>query len=531
MSLNLNKVISTIYREYFKESQRTKYFSRFFSTIPKVPFENGLNVAIYAGIPFMYLSPFEILMYHYLKARGCNVKMYVYGPEARCHELVTVANSSDKASFLFENYKRGTKFLKAAGIDFEHITAPDQFRIKELLVEMKNIDEVFTYTLDNIPLGSIVRRAVYRYYKSLSIDDKVDALEVAKCFMKTALENYLFFGSKANEIDLVLMSHGIYSTWEPVLNYAQANEIKAVVYDRAKTASTININFNQPSPDWSFNMAWEEYKTRNLTFAEESRVDAYLGDRELQKKDVYAYNFREKNGNPAAIRKKLGLKMSDKVLVFFTNLVWDAANVDRDEVFEGFDQAIVETAIQFKDQPDVKVLVRTHPAERVLGTNLRFQDMLPSGVGDIQVIDEDLEINSFDIIEMADIGVVHTSTVGLEMAMAGKPVFLLGNTHYKFKNFTLDPTSIHEYFSKLQDLIDGNSDFEEKKAGIQRLARKYFFMMMFLYQHKLPMKYRNNEFEAYEYNSFKDLFDQNEVAKRLVDCMLDPSSTHFINWK
>lgn len=527
----LTEIIRKTDRKYFNETLRTKYFSKFFSNLPKTRSEDGLNVAIYAGIPHMYLSPFEILMYHYLKVKGCNVKVYVYGPEARCHELVTVANSSDKAGFVSGNFKRGTKFLKAAGVEFEHIKAPDPLRIQGLLDELKTIDEVFGFTYDNVPLGPIVRRVVYRYYKSLSIEDKADALEVAKCFMKTALENYLFFGSKADGIDVVLMSHGIYCTWEPVLQYAKANGVKAVVYDRAKTASTINMNFNQPSPDWSFNVAWEEYKDRNLTSDEEARVDAYLGDRELQKNDVFAYNFQAKSGNSAAVREKLGLKMTDKVIVFFTNLVWDAANVDRDEVFERFDQAIVETAIKYKDQPDVKVLVRTHPAERVLGTNLRFQDMLPSGDGNIQVIDEDLEINSFDIIEMADIGVVHTSTVGLEMAMAGKPVFLLGNTHYKFKEFTLDPKSVDEYFSKLQGLIEGDSDFEEKRAGFQKLARKYFFMMMFLYQHKLPMKYGNNEFEAYEYASFKELFDQNEVVRRLVDRILNPNSKHLITWE
>lgn len=519
-------------RNWLSDYRKSIYFRSFYSSSSLISSQNSkTNIVIYAGLPLMYLSPFEILMYHYLKARGCNVTVYVYGPEERCHELITVANSSDKAGFVSRNYKRGTRFLIAAGVKFEHIKAPDPLRIQRLLDDLRTIDDVFGFSYDNVPLGHMVRRVVYRYYKSLSIEGKSDALEVSKCFMKTALENYLFFGSKVDGIDVVLMSHGIYCTWEPVLQYAQVKGVKAVVYDRAKTASTINMNFNQPSPDWSFNVAWEEYKHRNLTFAEEARVDAYLSDRELQKNDVFAYNFQAKNGISVAVREKLGLKMTDKVIIFFTNLVWDAANVDRDEVFEGFDQAIVETAIKYKNHPDVKVLVRTHPAERVLGTNLRFQDMLPFGVGNIQVIDEDLEINSFDVIEMADIGVVHTSTVGLEMAMAGKPVFLLGNTHYKFKNFTIDPNSVDEYFSKLEGLIGGDSDFEQKKAGFQKLARKYFFMMMFLYQHKLPIKYRNNEFEVYEYASFKDLFDQNVVVRRLVDRILDSSSMHLINWE
>ena len=526
----IKKIISTVDKRYFCDYRRMKYFSNFFSRLPDNNCNRGLTVAIYAGIPHMYITPFEILMYHYLKGRGCSVKYYIYGPEERCHELVTTANSGDTAGFIRKNYKRGTKFLKAAGIDFEHIEAPDSTIVQDILDRLTTINDVFTFNYDNVPLGPTVRRVVYRYYKSLAIEDKADSLAVAKCFMKTALENHLFFCSKAKEIDRVLMSHGIYCTWEPVLHGANSQGIKAVVYDRAKTGSTININFNQPSSNWSFNAAWTEYKNRRLTAIEEELVDKYITDRELQKNDVFAYNFQAKTGNSTLIREKFGLKETDKVIVFFTNLVWDAANVDRDEVFEGFDQAIIKTAMRYIDNPGVKILVRTHPAERVLGTNLRFQDMLPRGLLNIQVIEEALEINSFDVIEMADIGVVHTSTIGLEMAMAGKPVFVLGNTHYKCKGFTHDPVSIDEYFSELQKLLNYCSDNNDNRANYQNEARKYFFMMMFLYQQKIPLKYESNEFISYNYKSFMDLYFEDTVMKKIIDCVFDSNSGHFVNW-
>ena len=46
-----------------------------------------------------------------------------------------------------------------------------------------------------------------------------------------------------------------------------------------------------------------------------------------------------------------------------------------------------------------------------------------------------------DLVETAGLGLVYTTTVGLEMAMSGVPVIVIGQTHYRGKGFSLDPDS------------------------------------------------------------------------------------------
>jgi lipid A disaccharide synthetase len=57
----------------------------------------------------------------------------------------------------------------------------------------------------------------------------------------------------------------------------------------------------------------------------------------------------------------------------------------------------------------------------------------------IRVISPEEKTNTYDLIAAADLGLVYTTTVGLEIAMSGVPVIVAGETHYRNKGFTLDP--------------------------------------------------------------------------------------------
>jgi hypothetical protein len=58
-------------------------------------------------------------------------------------------------------------------------------------------------------------------------------------------------------------------------------------------------------------------------------------------------------------------------------------------------------------------------------------------------------VNTYDLVEVADLGLVYTTTVGMEMAMCGVPVIVSGQTHYRGRGFTYDPDSWVSYFKLL----------------------------------------------------------------------------------
>jgi hypothetical protein len=486
---------------------------------------------MYIGIPYMYITPFEILTYFSLKHAGWDVEYVIYDDSVLIHELTTSKyDEIARSAFISNNFKEGINILRSANVKYSFIEKLDQVQRKKI-DNLSSLDEILNFEYQQHALGKIVERVLFRFYKSITIEDQPDVIEKGKLFLDTVLRNYLHSNTllKTGDYDCAMFSHGIYCTWEPVVLMCRQHNVDYICYDRGKTKNTVNINKNQVAPDWSFDDAWNEHIDRTLTDFERNAVDEYLKSRELQQGDIFAYNFKQKEKDLSLLRQKLDIYSGQKVITFFTNLIWDAANVDRDEAFNNFVEAIEYTSKLFSNREDIKILVRTHPAEIVLGTNLKYESLIDSGCSNVFVIDEALQLNSFSILEISDISVTHTSTVGLEMAMTGKPSIILGKTHYKNKGFTFDPGSVDQYKDNLCQLINENTDSSVNKTR-QEISYKYFYMMMFLYQQVLPVEYENNTFSKYSYSSFDELIAKDKSINLLLQVIENKDKSHFIAW-
>jgi hypothetical protein len=530
----MKKIVDKIFNRVLAPIQEKRYLETFFAETKGVKKEGqGTKgrILMYVGIGHMYLTPLEILMYHILIDEGYEVDYLIYDEMVKANEVITksVIETQGKDKFWKNSLRNAHRVLKASNVAYKNISK--DARVDSLLVSVKgDLDEILSFKYENIDFGDIVRGVLYRYYKSLKFGD--DCAEVAFNFLETALTNYLMVDRlyrKAN-YKAVFFSHGIYCTWEPVVAYCRNNDLRFVCYDRAKMAGSCNFNINQPSPDWSFNLAWNTYKDRALTNEEELLVTQYLGERELQKGDVYAYNDSKKVDDIQALKKELGIPNNRKLVTIFTNLIWDAANVSRDIAFESPLNCIKKTIDYYKGRNDVQIVIRSHPAEKVLGTSERYgtlvRDMFGNSLPEnVTIIEPEMSVNSFSVIEMSDIGVVNTSTVGLEFALLGKPIILISETNYRGKGFTYDANSGEEYFRFIDDLLSSPDLLPNQVEK----ARRYFFMMMFLYQKKMPVVYHGGLFQNYLYKSFKAR-DRNDALHQVISGFEDSNRRDFIFW-
>jgi len=80
---------------------------------------------------------------------------------------------------------------------------------------------------------------------------------------------------------------------------------------------------------------------------------------------------------------------------------------------------------------------------------------------------------------------VYTTTVGMEMAMSGVPVIVIGQTHYRDKGFTLDPDSWISFFDMLSDFIANPGKEQLTKQEID-LAWEYAYRFYFEYPQAYP---------------------------------------------
>lgn len=514
-----NRILQKIHNKYFYSLP--KYYREFFKNVNH-PAPNDKKILIYSAIGDMYLSPLEILIYHLLRSKGIEVHYLVYDESIPLIELTTkkVVSNEGKAAFMSKLVKKTKDNLLAANVDFKFIKVSSE--IDSIIKELNSLEDILNFVYDGVDFGTIVKGVMFRYYSSLSFG--TDALEIAASFLKTSLTNYLQVKelNEENNYDYVMFSHGIYCTWQPVLNYCTNNNLDYVCYDRAKIKNTCNFNLNNPSPVWDITTSWNRLIDYKLNEKELQKVNTYLKERELQKGDVYAYNFSEKEKDITKLREKYKIKPKAKIVTFFTNLIWDAANVSRDIAFESTLKCIQKTIEKYKGNENVHLLFRSHPAEMIVGSNERYgsliRDMYKVLPNNVSIIEPEDKVNSFSILDLSDIGVVHTSTVGLEMAIENKPVILISETHYRNKGFTYDATSEENFFSTLDNLLK-----EQKTLPNQvELAKKYFYFMMFEYQHYVPMTTSsNNIFNGYGFKNFNEIQTKktiriNQIVERMI---------------
>jgi hypothetical protein len=155
-------------------------------------------------------------------------------------------------------------------------------------------------------------------------------------------------------------------------------------------------------------------------------------------------------------RKLLGLD-ERPVVMLAANVLGDSLTLGRDIFASSMTEWITKTVQYFAKRTDVQMVIRVHPGEKLvpqaksMGTVVR--EALPELPGHIHVIGALDKINTYDLIEIADVGLAYTTTVGLETAMNGRPVISCGETHYRGRGFTLDPNSWNEYYAALEKVL------------------------------------------------------------------------------
>ena len=184
-------------------------------------------------------------------------------------------------------------------------------------------------------------------------------------------------------------------------------------------------------------------------------------------------------------RKNLGL--DDRPIALLpTNVLGDSLTLGREHITGSMAEMIVGTIQHFIDHPQAQLVVRVHPGElKTHGTSMievikqNFKE-LP---GHIHIVRPEDTTNTYDLIEIADFGIVFTTTVGMEMAMAGIPVVVTGKTHYANKGFTHEPANWQAYTSLLQAIVANPAAY---RLNEKQMEQVWLYAYLFFFEYSLP---------------------------------------------
>lgn len=185
------------------------------------------------------------------------------------------------------------------------------------------------------------------------------------------------------------------------------------------------------------------------------------------------------------VRENLNLD-ARPVALLATNVLGDSLTLGRQRISATMADWIVGAIDYFARHPEAQLVVRVHPGELLThGTSMVdvINAKFPQLPDNIRLILPGDKTNTYDLVEIADFGLVYTTTVGMEMAMAGLPVIVAGKTHYAGKGFTLDPDSWEAFEDLLKRVISNPEAF---RLSPQQVEQAWLYAYLFFFEFSLP---------------------------------------------
>jgi capsule polysaccharide export protein KpsC/LpsZ len=166
-------------------------------------------------------------------------------------------------------------------------------------------------------------------------------------------------------------------------------------------------------------------------------------------------------------------------------LIWDASFEYKGGLFNNYIHWLDKTIQLIENDIDAHVVIKTHPAESARGTRESVFEYLTQQFDNIpdnvKVLPPDTDVNTYELINQLDAGIVFNSTVGLEMSYWGTPTVVAGDSHYCDFGFTYDPASMEEY----RECISRLPDLKYTKE-MQQLAKRYCYYFYFVKHISFP---------------------------------------------
>jgi hypothetical protein len=342
-------------------------------------------------------------------------------------------------------------------------------------------DELENFVFENIAFGLLARDIV----RNNSLADDVNLVPDYVSRMRIQIGNLLVMYQQyeksiiVNEPDRVVSNDSFYGMWR-VLQYA-AEKHKVPFYSHwPLTSERVVFAQNEPAMDRNLSAA---FKGVGLGIELDGKSQNYLANWQKGKRSLaIPIKTRSEEKGLNILLDRIGKR---KAFVLVSNVVWDLASLNKDVAFPSIRDWVVQTVDWFSKNPDLYLIIKPHPAEmykynpvtRETINNYLSKDLpsnielLPYQTHSIQTIVDEISPSAF---------LVHTSTVGYEVAMLGRRSICVGAPIYKGLGFTVDAEDPEDYFNEIRVASKGDGTIEAKRA---ELARKFSS----LYNHRFQV--------------------------------------------
>ena len=425
---------------------------------------------------------FELLLARYYSGIGLEPVLVVCNSALGiCQRENVIRNRRFNPMFCHECWNGYREIEKETGIRIiylKNIITPDiRERLDNAFRQIDGVnthDEARAYCFEEIPVGELSYKSVLRYFLKGSLSGTKNELVIFRRFLQSTVVTGILFGEilkSDNAPEKVIIPNGTLALEAVLRNQCHRKGIPYMTFENYMGEDTIIYKKNDEvmKLDWD-----EEMETRwrhNLTKEEiAAAADRFFSELRIGR-HKYAILNREQD------RRKVN--PYGRFVCAFTNLNFDTAVIGKHTIFSNMEDWLVSlTDFWAATVSELKLVIRVHPAEVKMrsGTGEFMGDILRERVKSdkIIIIDSTEPVNSYDLMEYMEYGLIYSSTIGLEIAHLGKTCVVAGKPYFLNKPFVITPSDQFDYFNTLSMLNRGELRFVPDYDNLNRLVYHIF---------------------------------------------------------
>jgi len=435
----------------------------------------------------------------------------------------TPCNNCYKNTKLFKKTFPGD-FINIKGI-LDSKTINDVYELSKQL----SIDEILNFEINEVNLGNIILSSVRRYFLTETIP--VNEEEIIRSYFITALNIYHAAEKLSREYEYLLTSHGVYVSWGIMAEVFYRNGKKVITWGKGYRQNTWVVAHKYTYHRALFEEGSEYWSDLELTEQKRKRLSDYMiSKRTGGTEDFVSYNVNKETEREYVI-DRLELDTNKKIIVLFTNVVWDASVTFTHDPFGGMYNWLLDTIDYFAKRKDLQLIIRVHPAEVQPGSetvqkasDIIFEkfERLPNN---IKLIDSyhNNDISSYGLFDLMDAAIIYGSKIGVELTYHGIPTIVAGEAFCKNKGITFDVFKKEEYYRYL-DNLEMLKLSEEQKS----LAIKYAYYYNFIRLSDIDiLNYEGRNIKRLNLTSWKE-YNSSKFPQynRVIDSIINTKPFH-----
>jgi hypothetical protein len=340
--------------------------------------------------------------------------------------------------------------------------------------------------LHEAPLGQWVLASVVSYFRNFPPDLKnwhvanvYRGFLYSAAIVRAALSNYL----DSNAVDAAILFNGRQSITRVALETFKARGIRVLTHERAEyQQGGINVRPDVHCMNLEpFRALWKRWERVPLTREALEVTLQWLIHRRYGANQAWI-PFNKASGSTSSELKAARSHQTKRSWVLFTSSTDEIAC---DPLWQGpFESQVawVRDVVRWVgSRNDVKLIIKVHPNLGgnsyigKAGSELKVYEAMKSTLpSHVRIVFPEDSVNAYALADEADLGLTFGSTIGLEMAMLGKPVLLASRAVYEDASEIFTVRSRDSLGETLERCLHTRPNREIQRQAF-RLAYYYIF--------------------------------------------------------